>query len=364
MALAFAFALPLGPARAAGAARAQAAQLPEASPPVGPLRRGANGELIIVTPEEERKAGRPLCSEGSLCVGKGETYATLGAALAAAKTGDRIEVVSASYHEPVSVAVSHITILGVAGRPHLDCAGVAPADKGCIAILAEDVTLDNLEISGAEGACVRSDGGATLALNDIFCHGSGSGLVAGGGTIAISHSEFFDNAGTKDGGTIDLGRACVHVSVSGSIFRDTRDSDEFVSRCLKTDISDSTFRSRHGRRALDFPMAGDALVYRSSFEKTDGARDKEIIGFSEQSCEHVGILRLKEVQIDNARRDADLVNFDKCKGTAITLEGVVVSGAPVATEGFFTYLSGNNLGAATRSPGRRAPSAPAPAPAR
>jgi hypothetical protein len=157
------------------------AELPGTPPPIGPLRRGAHGEIEVVTPETERKAGRPLCDKGAKCVGEGEAFPTLASALAAAKPGDTIDVIGNTYREAAVIAVPRLTLRGTAGRPHFDCAGIALAgDKACLAVAADGVTLDNLEISGAASpsvgaaACVRSDGNLRLTLNDIFCHASQS----------------------------------------------------------------------------------------------------------------------------------------------------------------------------------------------
>lgn len=326
-------------------------QLPDGPPPVGPLRRGDDGKIELITPEGERKAGRPLCDAGAKCVGRGEAYPTLAAALTAARPGDTIDIIGETFREAAVIAVPRLTLRGTAGRPLFDCAGIALAgDKACLAITADGVTLDNLEISGAAGssasgdaACVASDGNLRLTLTDIFCHASQRGLVATGGTIAITHSEFFGNGGGAGSGTIDLGRDCTSVTVTGSVFRDSASGDEFVSRCLRTEISDSTFRSTRGDRALDLPVGGDAMVYRSTIEKGAGGRGDEIVSFASQGCEHHGSLRLKEVQIMNLRSDAVIANADKCVGDPITVEQVHVDGVPVSAEGFIVDLGGNNL---------------------
>ena len=366
----FALVLHLASAQAGWAASTSQApgaavpQLPDAPPLIGPLRRGANGEIELITPEGERKAGRPLCAPGARCVGKGEAYPTLAAALAVARAGDTIDVIGGTYREAATIGIARLTLRGTAGRPHFDCAGVPLAgDKACLAIAADGVTLDNLEISGAaqavggEGACIHSDGDLRLTLSDIFCHGSQSGLVVAGGTIVISHSEFYENGGGGDGRNADFGRDCTSVTVSGSAFRDSTGGAEFTSRCLRAEISDSTFRSTRSLRALDFPVGGDAMVYRSTIEKGEGTRGKEIVAFASAACEHRGSLQLKQVEIANSRYDAIIVNSDKCVGDPITFEQVMVDGLPVATQGFIVDLGGNQLGGAAPGAvaGQRAP---------
>jgi hypothetical protein len=325
-------------------------QLPDAPPLIGPLRRGANGEIETITPESERKAGRPLCASGARCVGKGEAYPTLAAALAVARAGDTIDIVGGIYREAATIAVARLTLRGTAGRPHFDCAGVPLAgDRACFAIAADGVTLDNLEISGAaqadggDGACFRSDGNLRLTLSDIFCHASQSGLVVGAGSIVISHSEFYENGGGGSGRNVDLGGDCTSVMVSGSTFRDSTGDAEFTSGCGRAEISDSIFNSTQSASALDFPLGGEAMVYRSTIEKGESARGNEIVGFASAACEHRGSLQLKQVGISNSRYDAYIANFDKCAGDPITVQQVTVDGLPVTTQGFIVDLGGNTL---------------------
>jgi hypothetical protein len=343
---------------AVGSRAADGPSLPPGPDVIGPLRRGDDGKVEIVTPETERKSGRKLCDAGALCVGPGEAYPTLAAALAAARPGATIDMIGETFHEAATLAVAKLTVRGTAGRPHLDCAGVAlGAGKACLVIAADGITLDNIEISGAavppseggDGACIRSDGDASFTLNDIFCHGSQNGLIVAGGTVAIVHSEFYENGGTGTSRNAAFGADCIHVTVTGSTFRDTRGGDEFSSSCLKTEISDSTFRSTQGRRAVDFPDGGDAMIYRSSFEKTAGATSKEIIAYASQSCDHPGALTLKEVAIKNSRVDAEITNYDKCTGGPISMDHVTVEGLAVAAVGFFTDMGGNDL--TVRAPG-------------
>jgi hypothetical protein len=337
----------------APASAADTPALPGGPSLIGPLRRGGDGAIEVITPETEQKSGRALCDAGALCVGKGERYPTLAAALAAAHEGATIDVVGETFHERATLAIARLTIRGTAGRPHFDCAGVALAgDKACFAIVADGVTLDNLEISGAgvpvaeggDGACIRSRDATHLTLSAVFCHDSQDGLVVAGGTVVITHSEFYGNGGAGIARNADFGDGCTSVTVTGSIFRDTRAGDEFTSRCLKTEITDSTFRSTQGRRAIDFPDGGDAMIFRSTFEKTPGSTDKDIVTFASQSCVHPGSLTLKEVAIVNSRVDSEIRNFNRCHDGTLSLEQVSVEGYPVSTVGYITDFGGNRLG--------------------
>jgi hypothetical protein len=317
------------------------------APMVGPVRRGADGQLEIVDPTKEQGTGERRCSAGTICVGSGQAYPTLTAALAMARAGDVIEIVAATYHETAKIAVRRVTLRGVAGRPHFDCAGMRlTADKACLLLAADGITLDNLEISGAElsdglganGACVRNEPNMSYTLNRILCHGSQDGVLSDGGTILIENSEFFDNGWTDRTHNIYLGGNC-SVTVRGSIFRDARVGHEFKSRCFKTDIADSTFRSTKGSRNLDISDGGDVTLYRSTLIKTQGAENYEIIGFAPESCAHPGDMLVKQVRIINSQPAADIRNYDKCAGNAIILDGVTTEGIAPKQVGFIKSLS-------------------------
>src|SRR5579863_64326 len=94
------------------------------APIVGPVRRGANGQLETFDPTRQEGTGKRLCSLGTICVGGGQAYPTLTSALAVAREGDIIEIVATTYHETAKIAVPKVILRGVAGRPHFDCAGM------------------------------------------------------------------------------------------------------------------------------------------------------------------------------------------------------------------------------------------------
>ncbi|HUZ72208.1 MAG TPA: right-handed parallel beta-helix repeat-containing protein [Stellaceae bacterium] len=324
-------------------AAASGPHLPEAPSLIGALRRGANGQIEVIDPTKEQGSGRRLCRAGTVCVGEGQPYATLGAALAVARQGDTIEVVGGTYHETDDVTTNGLTIRGIAGRPHFDCAGLRlSGDKACIVISAQKVTLDNLEISGAQiadslganGACIRGDPNTTFTVRRIECHDSQDGILSASRSIVVENSEFYDNGWNGQTHNVYFSGDCDSVIVRGSIFRDAHVGHEFKSRCRKTEISDSTFRSTKGSRDLDIPDGGDTLVYRSTLVKTAGAQSDEIVGFTAESCHYPGDMVLKDVRIVDERPDAAIHNFDKCVGHPIVLDHVTIEGPPPREIGY------------------------------
>ena len=309
--------------------------LPEAPDPVGEIHRDKSGNIVVTDPTAQQGTGQRACSAGVVCVGPGQSYKTLGAALAAARQGDVIEVVGGTYHESVRIQHRKVTIRGIAGRPHFDCKGLRlVADKACLLLAADDITLENLEISGAEvsqasgenGACIRNEPNMSFTLRKVICHGSQDGVLTDGGSVVIEASEFYDNGWTDRTHNIYLGGNCASATVRNSIFRDARIGHEFKARCRKITISDSTFHSTRGSRDIDLPDGGEALIYRSTITKSAGAQSTELIGYAAESCRYPGSLTLREVHVVNATPLGDIRNFDTCHGQPIVLQGVTFEG--------------------------------------
>jgi len=128
----------------------------------------------------------------------------------------------------VTVAVRNLTIRGVKGQPHFDCGGITlQSDKACLVLAADGITLENLDISGAQisesaganGACIRNEPNMSFTLRGIICHASQAGVMSEGGTILVENSEFFDNGWGGAAHNVSFGGDCTLV-VRGSIFRD------------------------------------------------------------------------------------------------------------------------------------------------
>ena len=343
-ATAFAFSIVGRVVHAAGVELAQGGpQLPESGQPIGVLHRGPNGEIEVVDPTKEHGTGKSVCAKGTICVGPDQAYPSLANAIAAARDGDTIEVVGGTYHETGTIRAQNVTVRGIAGRPHIDCSGLRiAADKACLLLAAQNITLENLEISGAEisqplganGACIRNEPDMSFTIRQVICHGSQEGILSDGGKIVIENSEFYDNGWTGSTHNVYFSGNCISVTVRGSIFRDAHIGHEFKSRCARTEISDSTFRGTRGSRDLDIPDGGETVVYRSTLLMAPGAESDEIVGFAAESCRVPGDMLLKDVRIINQRQRAVIHNFDKCTGHPIILEHVTYEGTPPIEQGY------------------------------
>lgn len=287
-------------------------------------------------------AAQTPCSAGALCVGPGQRFTTLNNAMGIAQAGGTIELIAGVYRESVAVNRPNLTIRGVGGRPHVDCAGRRPAqDQACLLLLGANITLDNLEISGAEigeqlganAACVRNAPNASFILRRIVCHSSQNGVLTNGGAVVIEDSEFFDNSWTGFTHNVYFSGNCPSVTVRRSIFRDARVAHEFKSRCARTTIIDSTFLAQRGSRALDLSDGGEVLIQGGTIRQGPDVRNPEIIGYAPESCRHGGAMVVREVTIQVAHPQAAINNFGRCAGAAVTLERVRFDGPKPAFRG-------------------------------
>jgi hypothetical protein len=338
-------ALQLGGAALAepGTAEAKAVALPDAASSIPTLHRGADGKIEVVDPTKtvSPDAARGPCSETAICVGPGLAYPTVTKAVAAARPGDVIEVVPGTYHETFSVTQPRIVIRGFKGRAHIDCGGLRPtADKACILLMAKDITLENLEISGAEipagaggnAACVRNEPDLDFKLRKIVCHGSQDGVLTNGGKIVIENSEFFDNGWNDRTHNIYLSGNCLSVTVRNSKFHDARVGHEFKSRCAVTTISNSVFHAVKGSRGLDLPDGGVVTIEGGEIRQEATVQNTEMIGFAAESCRHPGKMTVHGTHFVGTSRSI-IHNFDKCEKQPIELIDVVFEGPRPTLQG-------------------------------
>jgi hypothetical protein len=313
--------------------------------PIGPpgapanipaLHRGPDGKIEILDPTKTDGLGgtqRP-CSEKAICVGPRLAYSTVAKAVAVARPGDVIEIVPGAYHETFSVTQPRIVIRGLHGRAHIDCAGLRPvSDKACILLAAADITLEDLEISGAQisagdgnnAACVRNEPDLDFKLSKIVCHGSQNGVLTNGGRVVIESSEFFDNGWDGQTHNAYLSGNCLSVTVRNSKFHDARVGHEFKSRCAVTAISNTSFHAVKASRGLDLPDGGAVTVEGGEIRQEIAVQNAEMIGFAAESCRVPGKMTVHGTHIIGTSRSV-IHNFGKCENQPIELIDVKFDG--------------------------------------
>lgn len=143
------------------------------------------------------------------------SYSTLAQAVSAAKNGDTIEIAAGQYTNGIitSIHVDNLKIRGVGGRAHLNASGQSIANgKAIFVITGENITLENIEFSGAKvvdenGAGIRHEGGL-LSVKNCYFHDNENGILTSNqgtsGELVIENSEFAHNGLGRAGYTHNI----------------------------------------------------------------------------------------------------------------------------------------------------------------
>ena len=183
------------------------------------MRRSAPIIAALLSPGSALAATYTVATDGS------GDFSTLSAAIAAAKSGDRVEVAAGTYTETISFAGKDLELVGVAGSSStfLDGAGSSPravlfASGETSAALLQGFTITN----PGQRALAITDASPTVV--DVVVSGAGSSTATGGGILINGGAPTFEDC-RLDGNTGKLGG---HVYVMGSAtpqFNDTEFTD-------------------------------------------------------------------------------------------------------------------------------------------
>jgi len=166
--------------------------------------RGTATLTLPTTPTHDFPPNRRLQVGPTRTVGP-TTFKVPSAAIAAAQTGDVIEIDTAEYvDDNAQWSTNNLTLRGVGGtRPHLrstqlinNGSGLANG-KGIWVPQAQNVVVENVEFSGAtvqdkNGAGIRNEANNLTVCNGYF-HDNENGILGGNGTVLIEYSEFDHN---------------------------------------------------------------------------------------------------------------------------------------------------------------------------
>ena len=211
-------------------------------------------------------------------VGPGKTFATLGAAVAAANAGDTICMSAGLYQDNFATIKKPLTIVGVGGYAHLEAVS-SPPDGKAILTIDKDVTIKGLEFSGASvphqnGAGIRWEGGA-LTVEQSYFHDNEDGILGGGTTITVRNSKFVDN-GFGDGRSHAMYVFGNKTVVDSTYFESTHIGHHLKSLAPTAIVTNSTFEDGLGNSdlipsySIDLPAGGTATILNNTFIQRDG----------------------------------------------------------------------------------------------
>ncbi len=210
-----------------------------------------------------------------------------------------IEIAAGDYSGAVAQwHQNHLTVRGVGGRPHISAAGKSVEDRDVWLFSGNDVTVENVEISGAHsrhnknGASIRFMG-RNLTLRHVYLHDSEDGLLTSNGhpdsSILIEYSEFARN-GDGEGQAHN-----VYVGVSGQVifrFNYSHESNVghlFKSRAARTVIA-YNYLADHATgtssRSIDLPDGGRDLIIGNVIDHGASSVNRTIIGYGTENSRY------------------------------------------------------------------------------
>ena len=236
----------------------------------------------------------------TLTVGSGQQYATIAAAVAAAQSGDTINVQAGTYtNDFISDSNKDLTLQAVGGPVKLVATVSPPNGK---AIITEGyggatLTINGFDISGAKvgdgnGAAIRYEGGK-LILNNVYIHNNQDGILTANaptGSISINNSEFAFN-GTGDGRTHNIYVGDIGtLSINNSYIHDANVGHEIKSRAENTIITNSRIFDNNSTASysIDLPNGGNATIQNNVIEQGPNSQNGFIFAYGEEGSLHTG----------------------------------------------------------------------------
>ena len=230
----------------------------------------------------------------TLTVGSGQQYPTIAAAVAAAQSGDTINVQAGTYTNDFIIDNDKdLTLQAVGGPVKLVATVNAPDGKAIITegYRGANLTINGFDISGAKvadgnGAAIRYEGGK-LILNDVYIHNNQDGILTANaptGSIAINNSEFAFN-GTGDGRTHNIYVGDIGtLSINNSYIHDAKVGHEIKSRAENTTITNSRIFDNNSTASysIDLPNGGNATIQNNVIEQGPNSENGFIIAYGEE----------------------------------------------------------------------------------
>jgi hypothetical protein len=239
----------------------------------------------------------PGAQAATLTVGPGRQFASIAAAVSAARDGDVVEVAAGTYTNDVATITRRISIVGVGGMAVLKATANISNGKGLLVTRA-DTTLRRLRFEGARvadgnGAGIRYESGV---LNVDQCHftNNENGILANPnstGKIAILRSEFSAN-GRGDGYTHGIYvNKIAELRVVTSYFHDTKVGHHIKSRASRTIVDNNRIVDGANGTAsynVDVPNGGVVEITNNQIVQGADSQNSAILHFGGEGSPYAG----------------------------------------------------------------------------
>jgi hypothetical protein len=229
-----------------------------------------------------------------LTVGPGEEYSSVSAAVAAASSGDTVDVSAGIYTNDFPTITQNLTLQAVGGTVSMVATvepsnGKAIIDEGGPGV---SVTINGFDFSGAQdsdnnGAGIRYEGG-TLTLNNDTFHDNQEGLLSApdpNGVITVDNSTFTSNgAGDGESHNIYIGDIA-SFTLENSTSKSAVVGHEVKSRAQNNTIKNNVIEDGSNGNSsyeIDFPNGGKNVVTNNFIQKGRNAQNPTAITTGEE----------------------------------------------------------------------------------
>ncbi len=231
----------------------------------------------------------------SLAVGPDKPYRTIASALAVAADADIIEVDAGVYVNDYCVVRQHnLTIRGKGGRAHISANGLIPNGKGIILQRGRNLTLENLELSGAavadqNGAGYRCDnGGSNVVIRHCYFHHNENGILLGiidpNNEVLIENSEFaYNGSGTGQTHNIYVGHV-KKFTLRFSYSHDANVGHLVKSRANENFILYNRLTGENGTNSyeIDLPNGGNSYIVGNVIQQSPRSENGGFISYARE----------------------------------------------------------------------------------
>lgn len=224
-----------------------------------------------------------------LQVGWGKKYLLPSIAAQFAQDGDTVEIDAGTYEKDAAVwRQNNLTIRGVNGHAHLKSDGAHAQGKAIWVIKGNNVTVENIEFSGASvrdgnGAGIRTEG-AGLTLKNCLFHDNQNGILGGhkNSEIIIENSEFARN-GKGDGQThnIYIGNAkrfvlkysySHHARIGHNVKSRAQRNEILYNRIMDEEFGNSSY-------AIDLPNGGLSFIIGNEIQQGQNTDNSTVVSY-------------------------------------------------------------------------------------
>ena len=213
--------------------------------------------------------GAVIATGRILTVGATGQYRTLMSAIAATKDGDTVKVAAGTYVNDFANIDHKIIIQGVGGIARL-VQSSDPDRLGGVVVVNNDVTLQNIEITGAdnwsgkEAGLLITKGNVTIVNSIIDNNNIGIQAVDNPATnLAIYNSEISNNWNPGKGTDNAIIGAINSFTLQGSLVYGAQSGHELSVKAFNTDIENNRIGDSNGAGSsfeIDLGAGGAALI--------------------------------------------------------------------------------------------------------